>query len=229
MITSSDPKVAKKAARELMHGRWAMLGVTGAIAAENTTGVPWFEAGAACDFDITTPCTITYGGYDIDTVPYAAWGLLFVEILLMTGVEVHRTGWPAFDETPPSAFEDCTQNDMYPGGRFDPLNVGVAPGGNTNDEYLRLMQVRELKHGRLAMLAWLGMIVQALTTHEGPMANLATHRANPGSTTPVTNLIEPLLAASDAQLDKQAAEKIAAGVPTYADNAAAFLQAIGNQ
>ena len=28
---------------------------------------------------------------------------------------------------------------------------------------------------------------------------------------------------------KQAAEKIAAGVPTYADNAAAFLQAIGNQ
>lgn len=48
----------KLAEQELMHGRWAMLGVTGMVAAENTTGVPWYEAGGACNWDPTTPCTL---------------------------------------------------------------------------------------------------------------------------------------------------------------------------
>ena len=223
---TGSAKEQKLAARELMHGRWAMLGVTGAIAAENTTGVPWFEAGGSCTFDISTPCTLSYGGYDFEAAPYAVWGLTAIEIALMAGVEVHRTGWPAFQETPPSAFADCEQNDMYPGGRFDPLNVGTPPGSEANTEYLQLMQVREIKHGRLAMLAWLGMIVQAVATKQGPMANLATHRADPSGETIVSNWIEPLFAASNANLAERAAEIADKGIPTYADNAAAVLDVI---
>ena len=41
----------KNAEREVIHGRWAMLGVTGAWAAENGTGIPWFTAGTLCTPD----------------------------------------------------------------------------------------------------------------------------------------------------------------------------------
>merc|ERR1712113_1329354 len=41
----------RNAEREVIHGRFAMLGVTGAWAAENGTGVPWFEAGKLCTPD----------------------------------------------------------------------------------------------------------------------------------------------------------------------------------
>merc|ERR1712087_939593 len=39
---------AKLAEREIIHGRFAMLGLTGAWASEVGTGIPWFEAGALC-------------------------------------------------------------------------------------------------------------------------------------------------------------------------------------
>ena len=44
----------KNAEREVIHGRWAMLGVTGAWAAENGTGIPWFTAGTLCTPDDCT-------------------------------------------------------------------------------------------------------------------------------------------------------------------------------
>ena len=44
----------KNAEREVIHGRRAMLGVTGAWAAENGTGIPWFTAGTLCTPDDRT-------------------------------------------------------------------------------------------------------------------------------------------------------------------------------
>jgi hypothetical protein len=44
----------KNAEREIIHGRWAQLGVTGAWAAENGTGIPWFTAGTLCTPDDCT-------------------------------------------------------------------------------------------------------------------------------------------------------------------------------
>ena len=40
--------------REIIHGRWAMLGVTGAWAQENGTGIPWFKAAEYCQPDDCT-------------------------------------------------------------------------------------------------------------------------------------------------------------------------------
>ena len=57
----------------------------------------------------------------------------------------------------------------YPGGvLFDPLGFAADPEGFAE------MQVREIKNGRLAMLAMLGYAAQALACRgeEGPVANL---------------------------------------------------------
>ena len=52
----------KNAERELIHGRWAQLGVTGAWAAENGTGIPWFTAGTLCTPDDCTAVADKFPG-----------------------------------------------------------------------------------------------------------------------------------------------------------------------
>jgi hypothetical protein len=52
----------KNAEREVIHGRWAMLGVTGAWAAENGTGIPWFTAGTLCTPDDCTAVADKFPG-----------------------------------------------------------------------------------------------------------------------------------------------------------------------
>jgi len=50
------------AEREVIHGRWAMLGVNGAWAAENGTGIPWFKAGELCTPDDCTAVADKFPG-----------------------------------------------------------------------------------------------------------------------------------------------------------------------
>ena len=59
----------------------------------------------------------------------------------------------------------------YPGGIFDPL--GFAKGN------MKELQTKEIKNGRLAMVAFMGFVFAAQATGKGPLAALGAHTANP--------------------------------------------------
>ena len=54
-----------------------------------------------------------------------------------------------------------------------------APQASAPQPDLEELKVKEIKHCRLAMGAWLGCISQALVTKEGPIANWSAHVADP--------------------------------------------------
>jgi light-harvesting complex I chlorophyll a/b binding protein 4 len=68
----------------------------------------------------------------------------------------------------------------YPGGIFDPL--GFAKGN------MKELQTKEIKNGRLAMVAYAGFILQAQATGKGPIAALTSHLSNPFGNNIATNI-----------------------------------------
>ncbi|KAK9804943.1 hypothetical protein WJX73_001452 [Symbiochloris irregularis] len=133
---------------ELIHGRWAMLACLGAIVAEAGTGISWADAGKV-ELDAGTQ----YLGFKL---PFSITQLTVIEAILVGGAEIYRNR------------ELDTEKRKYPGGPFDPL--GLTTG---DSERTFKLQTAEIKHGRLAMIAFLGYSVQAAVTGEGALGSLA--------------------------------------------------------
>ncbi|KAK9830814.1 hypothetical protein WJX74_008475 [Apatococcus lobatus] len=91
--------------------------------------------------------------YAIPPLPLTA-----IEFLVLGFLELKR--FQGFKEHKTSGFLD-----EYP---FDP--VGLNSEAN---------QVKEIKNGRLAMVAFVGFAIQAIVTEQGPIANLQAHLSAP--------------------------------------------------
>jgi light-harvesting complex II chlorophyll a/b binding protein 4 len=133
---------------ELQHGRWAMLGALGVLAAEASTGVSWQDA---IGIEYAQP---QYANFDL---PFDINQLAVANSVLMGGIELFRNS-----STDPEL--RC-----YPGGAFDPLGL-VEKADPTKAAALK---EAEMKHCRLAMVACFGFLIQALTTGKGALGSLA--------------------------------------------------------
>ena len=143
---------------ELIHARWAMLGVSGAAGAEVITGVNWVEA--------PVQAQQSYLG---NTIPFPLPVIAAIEVFVMAYVESKRGS-----ET------DRTKR-MYPGGSFDP--AGFSKGAD-----FEKLKRKELANGRVAMLAFAGIIGEAQANKlEGPVAALSRHIADPWHVNAATN------------------------------------------
>ncbi|KAF8365184.1 hypothetical protein HHK36_005951 [Tetracentron sinense] len=165
----SDPESLRWFAQaELMHGRWAMLAVAGILIPEWLESLgfienfSWYDAGARQYFaDPTT--------------------LFVVQLALMGWVEGRR--WAdlikpgCVDIEPKFPNRKNPKPDVgYPGGLwFDPMMWGRG-----SPEPVMVLRTKEIKNGRLAMLAFVGFCFQAIYTGEGPVENLMAHIADPG-------------------------------------------------
>uniref|UniRef100_A0A0F7GZY3 Chlorophyll a-b binding protein, chloroplastic n=1 Tax=Geranium maderense TaxID=28964 RepID=A0A0F7GZY3_9ROSI len=165
----SDPDSLKWFAQaELMHGRWAMLAVSGILIPEWLEGLgfvedfSWYDAGSREYFTDTTT-------------------LFVVQLVLMGWVEGRR--WA--DMVKPGCVDiefklphkkNPKMDVGYPGGFwFDPLFWGRG-----TPEPVMVLRTKEIKNGRLAMLAFVGFLFQAIYVGDTPIGNLQAHLADPG-------------------------------------------------
>jgi len=94
--------------------------------------------------------------------------LVAIEVVTFGFLELKR--YQGFKQTGSSGVID-----MFP---FDPLNAN-------SDE----MAVKEVKNGRLAMIAFVGFISQAVVVHKGPVACWLDHISDPFGNNILTNVL----------------------------------------
>ncbi|CAK8568280.1 unnamed protein product [Lathyrus sativus] len=163
---------------ELVHSRFAMLGVLGILFTDllrvaGVSTIPvWFEAGA-----------VKYEFANTGT-------LVAVQLLLMGYAETRR--YMDFVSPGSQAKEgsffglEASLEGLEPGYPGGPLlnPLGLAKDSKNAHGW----KLKEIKNGRLAMVAILGIFVQASVTHVGPIDNLVEHLSNPWHKTIVQTL-----------------------------------------
>ncbi|XVE95972.1 hypothetical protein REPUB_Repub02eG0181500 [Reevesia pubescens] len=162
---------------EILHARWAMLAALGVVVPEilDLLGVSHFAEpvwwrvgysklqGETLDY-LGIPGLHLAGGQGVIVIAIC-------QALLMVGPEYARyCGIEALE--PLGIYLPGDIN--YPGGvLFDPLNLSKDPVAFED------LKVKEIKNGRLAMVAWLGFYFQAALTGKGPVQNLLEHLSDP--------------------------------------------------
>ncbi|XP_061972247.1 chlorophyll a-b binding protein 7, chloroplastic isoform X3 [Populus nigra] len=163
---------------EILHARWAMLAALGALIPEvldlsvciNLQEIFVFKdipnslfLGDTLDY-LGIPGLHFAGGQGVLVIA-------FCQAILMVGPEYARyCGIEALE--PLGIYLPGDIN--YPGGiLFDPLNLSKDPVS------FEELKVKEIKNGRLAMVAWLGFYIQAALTGKGPIENLVEHISDP--------------------------------------------------
>lgn len=94
-------------------------------------------------------------------VPFDLATLAVVELVLMAAAESQRGN------------ETDAEKRKYPGGAFDPF--GFSKDAATFEQN----KIKEIKNGRLAMVAFLGFVGQAYATGKSPLEALAAHLSDP--------------------------------------------------
>jgi light-harvesting complex I chlorophyll a/b binding protein 1 len=159
-LGSSSGSLERFTESEIIHGRWAMLGVAGSLAGEILGQGNWADA----PLWAVNGGTPTYLGIP---VPFNLTTLLAIEFVAMAGAEVQR-----------GATQEAEKR-KYPGGAFDPF--GFSKGN------LEELKLKEIKNGRLAMVSFIGFIGQHAANGKSPLAALQSHLADPWANNFATN------------------------------------------
>merc|ERR1712045_888532 len=153
---ATDATLKRYREAELAHGRVSMLAVVGFLVGEKVEGSSFLF-----DASISGPA-ITH----ITQVPDCFWAVIiaFIGAYEATRAEM---GWVDPSDCPvdqPGILKD----DYMPGDlKFDPL--GLRP---EDEEEFKIMQTKELQHGRLAMLAAAGFLAQEAVDGKGIIEHL---------------------------------------------------------
>eukprot|EP01025_Chloroclados_australasicus_P029479 TRINITY_DN29479_c0_g1_i1.p1 TRINITY_DN29479_c0_g1~~TRINITY_DN29479_c0_g1_i1.p1 ORF type:complete len:330 (-),score=36.41 TRINITY_DN29479_c0_g1_i1:364-1353(-) len=185
-----DPeKLEKYYEYELLHARWAMLAALGALLPEvlQYNGVTqflepvWWNVGYA---KLSTGEDLNYLGLTGVRVAGSQGVAIiaFCQVILMFGPEYARyCGIDAL--VPVGVFLPGDKN--YPGGKlFDPLGLSENPAA------FEELRIKEIKNGRLAMVAWLGLATQAVITQKGPIQNIIDFWKDPVHNNVVSMLMQ---------------------------------------
>ena len=103
------------------------------------------------------------------SVPLSIGAVAIAQVVLMGGAEAQRNE------------ETDVEKKLYPGGAFDPL------GWSKDASKFEELKLKEIKNGRLAMVAFLGFVAQHAAVGGTPLSNLAAHQADPWNVTFASN------------------------------------------
>lgn len=170
-LGSSPEQLAWNVQAELIHGRLAMMGVAGilftSLAHASGADIPeWYEAGKVY---LDRHPEVSFGALLWSTIAICGWAeFKRLQDIRNPGSQGDGSFLGITDD-----FKGVSNG--YPGGKYFDF-MGLSRGDAAKyEEYKQ----KEVKNGRLAMVAFLGFAAQYAATGKGPIANLADHLADP--------------------------------------------------